>query len=160
MSGVTLTIPVVGIPPEGRDVAGAASLQGLLGDWRDVRIRCPEALTYQLHVSEVRGGVLVQGRAVSTIIAQCDRCLGTFRRALEVVDICHFYPTPEGEELDLTVDIREDTLLAFPDRLVCRENCRGLCPDCGQNLNVKDCGCQSRKRTDDPWSSLDELEIS
>ncbi len=160
MSAASVTISVVGIPPEGRDVAGAASLRGLLGDWGDVRIHCPEALTYRLHVSEVRGGVLVQGWAESTLTAQCDRCLGTFRCRLEVADICHFYPAPEGEELDLTMDIREDTLLAFPHRLVCRENCRGLCPDCGQDLNVEDCGCLSRKRTDDPWSGLDGLELS
>jgi DUF177 domain-containing protein len=47
----------------------------------------------------------------------------------------------DGEEVDLTPLIREQTLLALPTRPLCREDCRGLCPRCGANLNQGDCGC-------------------
>ncbi len=47
----------------------------------------------------------------------------------------------EGEEVDLSPLIREQVLLALPTRALCREDCRGLCPRCGANLNQGDCGC-------------------
>src|ERR1700720_522543 len=47
----------------------------------------------------------------------------------------------EGEEVNLTPLIREQMLLALPTRPLCREDCRGLCPRCGANLNDGDCGC-------------------
>jgi DUF177 domain-containing protein len=47
----------------------------------------------------------------------------------------------EGEEVNLTPLIREQMLLALPTRPLCREDCRGLCPRCGANLNERACGC-------------------
>jgi uncharacterized protein len=49
----------------------------------------------------------------------------------------------EGDEVDLTPLIREQLLLALADRPLCREDCRGLCARCGENLNQRECGCQS-----------------
>jgi uncharacterized protein len=48
-----------------------------------------------------------------------------------------------GDEIDLTPLIREQALLALAERPLCREECRGLCPQCGANLNENDCGCSS-----------------
>ncbi|MGH8012634.1 MAG: YceD family protein [Candidatus Binataceae bacterium] len=48
----------------------------------------------------------------------------------------------EGEQVDLTPLIREQVLLALTERPVCREECQGLCPHCGANLNEGDCGCR------------------
>ena len=47
----------------------------------------------------------------------------------------------DGQEVDLTPLICEQMLLALPTRPLCREECRGLCPRCGANLNERDCGC-------------------
>jgi uncharacterized protein len=47
----------------------------------------------------------------------------------------------QGEEVDLSPLIREQVLLALVDRPLCREDCRGLCPRCGVNLNERECGC-------------------
>lgn len=49
----------------------------------------------------------------------------------------------DGDEVDLTPLIREQLFLALPTRPLCREDCRGLCPRCGANLNVRECGCRS-----------------
>ena len=48
----------------------------------------------------------------------------------------------EGDEVDLSGLIREQVLLALPTRPLCREDCRGLCPHCGVNLNRTTCGCR------------------
>lgn len=47
----------------------------------------------------------------------------------------------EGDEIDLSPLIREQLLLSLPTRPLCREDCRGLCPRCGANLNYSQCGC-------------------
>ena len=46
-----------------------------------------------------------------------------------------------GESLDLDELMREDILLEIPTKFLCREDCRGICPVCGKNLNDGPCGC-------------------
>jgi uncharacterized protein len=58
---------------------------------------------------------------------------------------CSLY---EGDQVDLSPLIREQVLLALPTRPLCQEDCRGLCPHCGANLNRTQCGC--RVETLDP----------
>lgn len=50
-----------------------------------------------------------------------------------------------GDEIDIAELVRENLLLAEPIKLVCSENCRGLCPECGVNLNTNTCGCNPVK---------------
>ncbi|MGC3973042.1 MAG: DUF177 domain-containing protein [Nitrospira sp.] len=47
----------------------------------------------------------------------------------------------QGDHLDLTPMLREQVILAAPMQPICREDCLGLCPQCGQNLNERRCGC-------------------
>lgn len=61
-----------------------------------------------------------------------------------------------GSALELNDVFREVILLALPMQLVCREDCRGICPVCGEDLNSKDCDCQP-EGTDDRWSKLKTL---
>jgi len=62
----------------------------------------------------------------------------------------------QGEGLLLEDVLREQVLLAVPLKVICREDCRGLCPQCGKNLNVEQCGCA--EAPDDPrWSALKEI---
>jgi uncharacterized protein len=65
----------------------------------------------------------------------------------------------EGDEIDLAPVIREQVLLALTARPICREDCRGLCPRCGTNLNEGGCGCQA-KVNDSPLSVLHTLKVS
>ncbi|MGI4758050.1 MAG: YceD family protein [Janthinobacterium lividum] len=52
--------------------------------------------------------------------------------------------------------VREQVLLSLPDRSLCREDCKGLCPNCGENLNEAACTCGSA-RIDPRWSALQGL---
>lgn len=61
-----------------------------------------------------------------------------------------------GDEIDIADLIRETLLLAEPVKPVCSENCRGLCPECGVNLNVNTCGC-SQVKTDPRLAVLEKL---
>lgn len=50
-----------------------------------------------------------------------------------------------GDEIEITELVRETLLLAEPIKPVCSEACRGLCPECGANLNINACGCNPVK---------------
>jgi uncharacterized protein len=61
-----------------------------------------------------------------------------------------------GEGLLLEDVLREQVLLAAPVKVICREDCKGLCPHCGNNLNVEQCSCA--EPVEDPrWSALKEI---
>jgi uncharacterized protein len=62
----------------------------------------------------------------------------------------------QGEGLLLEDVLREQVLLALPLKAICREECRGLCPHCGSNLNQEQCSCA--EPADDPrWSALKDI---
>jgi len=65
---------------------------------------------------------------------------------------------PSGvQEIDISGQVREALLLALPMRLLCREDCRGLCPECGADLNEGPCDCR-REAADPRWGPLQELK--
>ena len=106
----------------------------------------------------------------------CSRCLGMYRQGLKVNFEEEFFPTvdagtgvplplpedagsftiDEHHILDLREAIRQYCLLAVPMKPLCDENCAGLCPTCGRNLNQGPCDCPARD-IDSRWSALTKL---
>ncbi|MBA2304423.1 MAG: DUF177 domain-containing protein [Acidobacteria bacterium] len=106
----------------------------------------------------------VTGRATAALALQCGRCLDDFELPLDVPFELRYVPAiitstePEREiaEDDLTtafyregsldvIDLlREQFQLALPMKPLCTDTCRGLCPECGANLNRTECGCAPR----------------
>lgn len=62
-----------------------------------------------------------------------------------------------GHEIDLDPVVREQILLALPGYPLCREDCKGLCPVCGVNLNEQTCGCAASK-PDARWNVLEKFK--
>lgn len=97
---------------------------------------------------------------------RCDRCLGEFSRDYEVTMDHVLVTALENEDSDLILLeeyqlplddlVQMDMLLELPYKSLCREDCSGLCPQCGKNLNEGPCGC--RRETADPrWNVLGQL---
>ncbi len=63
----------------------------------------------------------------------------------------------EGEGLELSEIVREQLLLAIPIKTVCRDECKGLCPQCGKNLNTGECEC-AQAAADPRWDALKGLK--
>jgi len=63
----------------------------------------------------------------------------------------------EGEGLLLEDALREQVLLATPVKMLCREDCQGLCPQCGRNRNVDPCNCEPHP-SDPRWDALSEIK--
>ena len=70
-----------------------------------------------------------------------------------------YFTIDEHHVLDLTEALRQYALLAIPMRPLCREDCAGLCPTCGHNLNQGACGC-SHREIDPRWAKLSKLASS
>jgi uncharacterized protein len=62
-----------------------------------------------------------------------------------------------GDGIELADVVTEQVILAVPMKVVCRTDCRGLCPVCGANLNFEKCGCL-RAKENSPFSSLSSLK--
>lgn len=159
MKGVdVLRIPIRSLPPEGVRLAGEMAPADLDIPVDD-RTECLAPLHLRLHVHQVHGAVMAQGAVAVQLRRRCDRCLVYYTQDLGEVPVDHPYPGFAGEVLDLNEDVRDDILLAFPERSLCGPDCRGLCPVCGQNLNVRSCVCAGAPEEDSAWNVLDGLEL-
>ncbi len=130
--------------------------------------------TAELHVSteEIR----VTGRLQVALRMECDRCTEPFTKKIEEEFDLIYLPAPEttpgaeiaigpsdshfgfyeGTRLELNDILQEQVLLAIPLQRLCRAECQGICPMCGQNRNETDCNCQTRI-IDERWSGLKDL---
>lgn len=113
------------------------------------------------------------GRIEGDVALECSRCLAEARA--HVTDEAHliFAETgdeetddsdvyrldPRADELDLRPAIREEWLLAAPTYAVCKEDCKGLCPRCGADLNAGPHECAQQK-ADPRWNTLRKLNHS
>jgi uncharacterized protein len=98
-------------------------------------------------------GIFVRGQLRSQIQLECARCLETFGQPLDLHLEAQFGLPPINPQrgpiflmgvngiLDLTEALREQIVLDLPMRSLCRPDCRGLCVQCGKNLNEGPCDC-------------------
>jgi uncharacterized protein len=123
-------------------------------------------------VEEIR----VRGSLLVNLAVDCDRCLEPAAIRVEQDFDLYYRPEqtmPEGEEvglkegeseiafysgeaLDLKEILREQILLALPQQRLCRSDCQGMCPVCGQNRNLLQCSCVTEP-ADDRWQALRNL---
>ena len=118
-------------------------------------------------------GILVKGKLDTGLELTCSRCLSPFRYSLALeleeeyfptVDVVSGAPLPlpeesgcfiidESHQLDLTEAIQQYAVMAVPMKPLCRPDCTGLCPACGQNLNLGKCECPPAE-ADPRWAEL------
>ena len=149
-----LRIAVASLPPEGLPWSGEVTAAAL-GVPEDDRIRFALPIRFTLRVSPVETEVLIEGQLRARLRCGCDRCLVTFETEVGTDEVCHLLALPEDGVIDLTENVREDMLLTLPSRCLCREDCRGLCPQCGLDLNTGSCDCTAKRLSSDAWSALD-----
>jgi uncharacterized protein len=111
-------------------------------------------------------GLVLLGDFQAETQLECVRCLDPLRQSLKwsITELYAFdrrnmtesgLLVPEDGQIDLEPLLREYALLEFPISPVCKPDCKGLCPVCGENLNKTDCG--HRPEPDSPFLVLKDL---
>jgi uncharacterized protein len=122
------------------------------------KIRLDQPIRYRMWVQAVSGRLVVQGEWELALGLECGRCADFFSTSLGDSSFLRDYEISGGlETVDVTPDIREDVLLAVPAYPVCRDECRGLCPTCGKNLNSGSCACPPPGNAS--LGALDQLKL-
>jgi uncharacterized protein len=127
----------------------------------------------ELH--EATAEITVRGHLKVSMEAECDRCLETASFPIDTDFELFYMPASsleaaeasideselemgfyEGSGLELAGVVSEQILLSLPMQRICRADCRGLCPLCGQNRNATTCGCQPQP-IDNRWNALRDI---
>jgi len=157
------------IPAEGREESFSED-ESLLndrlgGETTNTGLHFTEPIRARVKLSRSGKVVLATIRIEARVKGICARCLESFPLTLASQFQVSLKPKPdftppeevelsredletdfyEGEEIDLSPLVQDQALLTIPPKLVCREDCRGLCPGCGRNINRDTCQCPERK---------------
>jgi uncharacterized protein len=133
----------------------------------------PDGVEIKATLEKTSRQFLLKASIATTAEVLCDRCVAPFRRPLgsryqmhyvwdesdaERIDASEVQVVLPGQTvIDLADDVRQTVLLSFPLKNVCREDCRGLCSQCGRNLNEGSCDCKET-HVDGRWDKLKELQ--
>ncbi len=151
-------------------------IDGADANAEDLRLDDAEAVgaaTGRVRLNRTNLGVYADATVSIPTRLQCARCLKDFTTTLTFPVREEFFPTIDiltgapmqaehsedafpidlQHELDMREAIRQNFLLALPSRALCREDCAGLCPQCGHDLNDGPCGCVAEP-LDDRFSAL------
>lgn len=136
----------------------------------------PVEVRVHMEIRSASPGQRMVGRLSMKGVLRCARCLGVVPWSAEEEVAVRLLPrqaAPQEEELELRIEdleVRfvedeelslvdvavEQTLLAMPMRVLCRESCAGVCPTCGANLNEEGaCSCQ--REIDPRWAALADI---
>ncbi len=118
--------------------------------------------------------IFLKARVAASGLFVCDRCLDQFTQKI-ASQFSLFYVfseldsgkfpaddvrviSPDTMYIDITDDTRQSILLTVPLKLLCREDCKGLCPHCGMNWNLKSCDCHQGDEIDTRWERLKKIQ--
>jgi uncharacterized protein len=141
--------------PGRRTIAVDASID--VPPFEDLRFPSPAHVVLELRGAD--RGIRIEGKIGATAVGECRRCLAEVELPLHLEIDERVAPGEEtdplaesnvlvGERLDLGDLVRQLTLTTLPMSLLCSEECRGLCPECGRNRNTGACRCQAAGEDD------------
>jgi uncharacterized protein len=142
----------------------------------DERVNLSAPATVNGKIRLAGNEVFVNGHVDARAEVECDRCLkpvelpvnadfeleyitGSEYESSAVAELTEAEMSVavfDGEALDVDEIVKEQILLAVPTRMLCREDCKGICPQCGTNRNTGECNCET-KEIDPRWAALKDL---
>jgi len=151
-------IEIAKLSPEGSLFEGEEPSVVLKTD-EDSHLRACSDIKYELFAQIVSKELLVKGVISVDLELECSRCASFFSTMVADSSFLRAYElSGDTERVDITEDIREDILLLIPRFALCSDQCKGLCPQCGKNLEKDPCDCQP-PQFDDTWQALDGIKL-
>jgi len=127
------------IPPEGLTLEEEIAASDLELDTDIITFK--EPIKARAQVSRITNSITVLLNLSYLTWVSCSRCLNDFCRDFDK-DVQLNYITDKSEPtIDLDSDIRDEIILGYPIKPLCKPDCKGLCPKCGKNLNEGSCQC-------------------
>ena len=143
----------------------------------DERVSLREPVSVKGGVRRRGNEVFVDGHVETRVQVECDRCLKPVELpvsadfALEYITGADYESGSnaalseeelavsvfDGGSIDVDEIVKEQILLAVPARTLCREDCKGICPECGTDLNTGQCDCAADE-VDPRWAALKSLK--
>ena len=143
----------------------------------DERISLNEPATVTGKVRLTGNEVFVNGHVDTRARVECDRCLQPVETPVDADFELEYITGSEyesgnvaelteaemsvavfdGKAIDVDEIVKEQVVLAVPTRMLCREDCKGICPECGTDRNTGDCSCTTED-IDPRWAALKNLK--
>jgi DUF177 domain-containing protein len=163
-------MPADGLRFEHQYQAGELDTRGF-----DFELQGPVSVTGR--VDRAGMDMRLRGEIKASLVAPCDRCLREVPLSLDIPFDLLYAPEDPGanrtgeielqerdldfsvyqnDEIDLDELVLEQLELSLPSRVLCREDCQGLCPQCGADLNTEKCNCP--ENIDPRWQALADLK--
>jgi uncharacterized protein len=150
------------------NLEGTADSLGLKIEW----VEFPHPVKVNLRVLRSGKNYIGEGKVETVALFECSRCLKEYSQTLKA-DI-RFLLKEEKDQIILESDdrenqvqtgnffklddlVRESLILSIPLKSLCQEDCKGLCPTCGTDLNVTTCECK-KEQIDPRWEKLRDLK--
>jgi DUF177 domain-containing protein len=132
----------------------------------DTCIDSKEPIVFRGTLAPIHNGVVVSGELTATWAAECRRCNAAVSQQIQW-DFSELFATeptegesyPLGDEsIDLQAMVRDQAILQLPLAPVCRDDCAGICSNCGVDRNSESCSCGAGA-TDPRWDVLNDLNL-
>ncbi|MFH0799071.1 MAG: DUF177 domain-containing protein [Pseudomonadota bacterium] len=176
------------IPEEGLDIHASDAdkwLGAIIHDVAGEAFEPGDSARLDVAISKVERNAMISGSLALKSHPRCDRCLARYAESssipirstlaplyesrkqqeheegaeVELVREDLEFEFYEGDRFDLDDIVREQMLLSKPMKHLCKKDCRGLCQQCGKNLNEGPCGCPEKK-ADPRWAKLKDIKVS
>ena len=131
-----MKIHVNRVPDEGLTEHASYDPQPLDMERSDIRLDQP--FEVDALITKTDDELVVRTKIRCPLRCSCARCLEEFR-SMVATDGIFSYTVRPTDVVDITEDVRQEIILAYPMIPVCRPDCKGLCSACGQNLNIAAC---------------------
>ena len=128
----------------------------------------PASVPVKLDIDRMAGGYSLRLRCSLKLRGPCMRCLEDASHGVRI-DVREVdqpsggedlkSPYLDGDELDLAAWARDSLVLELPTQILCSEECRGICPICGENLNTAEPGHEHERAPDARWAKLSEIRF-
>jgi len=139
----------------------------------DEWVRLSQPAEVKGNIKHAGNEVFVSGHVETRVQLECDRCLKPLELPvsadfeLEYITGADYESSSvaalseeemsvsvfDGQAIDVDEIVKEQILLAVPARTLCREDCKGICPECGTDLNTSQCSC-AEEEVDPRWAAL------
>lgn len=129
-------------------------------------------ITADIELNKSHNQVILNVDMKAAAVFECDRCTKVFEQQLgSVYKVVYFfgsepvnsidsniiYLPPDADKINIAPEMRDYAVLSIPMKRLCREDCRGLCPKCGTDLNEAECGCE-KDNSENRWLPLTDLK--